>query len=353
MVRKNGRKIRTYLVALLSVLFLFGTTMITVSDAWARAGGGGSSGSRGSRSFSAPRAPSGPSSPSPGLSAPGRTSPGSPFSQPSGGFTRNPFVQGLAGGLVGGMIGNMLFGGTGHAATGGGHGGGIGLLDILIIGLLVYFGWKFFKKRRIQQSGAGYSDGGSGYSQGDRSNNATDTRYSGGYPDAGYGTAAGELDRGFQQIRQYDPDFDVEALKEKFQDMFFRIQAGWMNLSLSGIEHMLTREMADFFTAEFDKMRRQGVVNRLENIAIRRVEPSEAWQESGREYVTALFTANLLDYTVDAKTGQVVGGDKLNPVKFQEFWTFTRDIGSSQWKLSAINQAEGDMQQQTTSVGYH
>jgi len=37
-------------------------------------------------------------------------------------------------------------------------------------------------------------------------------------------------------------------------------------------------------------------------------------------------------------TGEVVEGDRLNPVKFEEFWTFTREIGSSQWQLSAIQQ---------------
>jgi predicted lipid-binding transport protein (Tim44 family) len=84
----------------------------------------------------------------------------------------------------------------------------------------------------------------------------------------------------------------------------------------------------------------KGRINRLENIAVRKVEPTEAWQEMGREYVTVLFTANLLDYVVDDKTGDVVEGDKLNPVKFQEFWTFSREMGAPSWKLSAINQVD-------------
>ena len=85
-------------------------------------------------------------------------------------------------------------------------------------------------------------------------------------------------------------------------------------------------------------MKQKGMTNRLENIAVRKVEISEAWQETGKDFVTVLFTANLLDYSVDDKTGQVVEGDKLNPVKFQEFWTFCRDVGGSKWQLSAINQ---------------
>jgi predicted lipid-binding transport protein (Tim44 family) len=34
----------------------------------------------------------------------------------------------------------------------------------------------------------------------------------------------------------------------------------------------------------------------------------------------------------------VVSGSKTEPVKFEEYWTFTRAIGSSDWKLSAITQ---------------
>lgn len=149
-----------------------------------------------------------------------------------------------------------------------------------------------------------------------------------------------EVEKGFQDIKRFDPGFDEESFKETVQDIFFRIQAGWMNRSLDGIGRWLTSEMAENFTAEFDRLKREGRSNRLENIAVRKVEPSEVWQESGKEYVTVLFTANLLDYTVDDRTGEVVSGSKLDPVKFQEFWTFCRDIGASQWQLCAINQVD-------------
>ncbi|MGH7412379.1 MAG: Tim44 domain-containing protein, partial [Candidatus Methylomirabilis sp.] len=30
----------------------------------------------------------------------------------------------------------------------------------------------------------------------------------------------------------------------------------------------------------------------------------------------------------------------VEPVTFEEFWTFTRPVGPNPWRLSAINQAE-------------
>lgn len=312
----------------LSLLMVFTVFMVMESSAWARAGKGGSSGGRGSRSFSSPSMPSGPSTGSPGLSTPGRgPSPGMP-AQPQGGFfSRSPFMSGLAGGLAGGLLGGMLFGGTGHASAGGAPKGGIGLLDIAILSLLLYLAWRFFKRRRATAQ-AFPGVGGSPE-----------------YPSPGFPapapvayTPVSEVEEGLRGFRQSAPDFSEETLKETFQDLFFRIQAAWMNRSLDGIQGMLTPEMAGFFAAEFEAMQRQGRINRLENIAVRRVDLSEIWQEVGMDYVTVLITANLLDYTVDDRTGQVVGGDRSNPLKFQEFWTFCRPVGSSEWQLSGINQ---------------
>lgn len=248
-------------------------------------------------------------------------------------------MQGLAGGLAGGMLGSLLFGGTGHASPGGAAGGGIGFIEIALIGLLLYLAYRFFRKRRMQNAAVTgyYADGGS--PQPDNYASYQGTPY-GSTPAQELGPNYGELERGLDQIRRQDPDFEEDKFKETVQDLFFRIQAGWTNRSVDGIESVLSREMVDFFHQEFESMQQRGVINHLENIAIRKVEIAEAWQEVGKDYITVLFTANLLDYTVDAATRQIVEGDKMNPVKFQEYWTFCRDIGSPRWQLSAINQAD-------------
>jgi len=250
-------------------------------------------------------------------------------------------MQGLAGGLAGGFLGNMLFGGSGYASPmGAGGGGGIGLFDIIILGLLGYFGLKFYRRWRQQKEAATsyYGDVAPPF----RTENSYRTPPADPYyepPAGGSAVPSDELVGGLDQIRRIDPNFNEESFKELVQDLFFRIQAGWMNRSMEGIDSLLTMEMSEYFKSEFERMRQRGQLNRLENIAVRKVELAEAWQEAGKDYVTVHFTANLLDYTVDDKTGQVVQGDKLNPVKFQEFWTFCRDVGGgSRWQLSAINQ---------------
>jgi len=100
----------------------------------------------------------------------------------------------------------------------------------------------------------------------------------------------------------------------------------------------LTPEMSATLQKDCDRLRGQGRINRLENIAVRSVTVTEAWQESGQDYVTVQFQASLLDYTLDERSGQVVEGSRAEPVKFEEFWTFVRPVGPNAWRLSAIQQ---------------
>jgi predicted lipid-binding transport protein (Tim44 family) len=208
-----------------------------------------------------------------------------------------------------------------------GYGGGPGLLDLIVIGALIYFGYRYFVRRRGTQS-IYYEE-----------NTSYGSPYHGGGQEA-YLPQQNEVERGMEEIRRSDGSFNPERFSETAEDLFFRIEAAWMNRSLKGIENLVTSEMREYFSGEFAHMKREHAINRLENIAVRKVEPAEVWQESGRNYITVLFTANLLDYTVDDKSGELISGDKLNPVKFQEFWTFSSDIGEGQWQLAGINQLD-------------
>ncbi len=137
-----------------------------------------------------------------------------------------------------------------------------------------------------------------------------------------------------------DSYFDQRRFIDLTTDNFFKIQGAWANRDMSTVSHLLTDEMRRIIQGDAERLRQEKKINRLDNIAVRTVEIVEAWQESGQDFITVRFHANLLDYTVDETTGQVVTGSKTEPVKFEEYWTFTRNVGNNPWRLSAINQAE-------------
>jgi predicted lipid-binding transport protein (Tim44 family) len=134
-----------------------------------------------------------------------------------------------------------------------------------------------------------------------------------------------------------DASFAEERFGDQAMDLFFRIQGAWMHRDLAPVQNILTDEMRTIMQKDLDELKRQGRINRLENIAVRTVEIVEAWQEQGQDFVTARVYANLLDYTTD-EAGKVLEGSTTEPVKFEEFWTFNRPVGPNQWRLSGINQ---------------
>lgn len=310
---------------LLMTFVAFVSIAVLELDAFARAGGGRSSGSRGSRSYSSPSRSVPSQSPSQQQATPSPVQP-SP-AQPGGGFLR-----GLGGGILGGLLGGMLFSSLGFGGTGHGLGGtGIGLLEILLIGAGGYLLYRMVSRRsRSEEYAFQPSYGQRTYpKEGFSDHNSTVQPSMAGVQD---------IDGGISNIRQMDPSFDESKFKETAMDIFFRIQAAWMNRDLSSVTPLLTGEMKNTFQTDIDNYKREKKINKIENIAVRTVEITEAWQESGQDFITARFYANLLDFTVDDSTGEVITGSKTEPVKFEEYWTFTRPVGNNSWKLSAITQ---------------
>ena len=318
-----------YSLMIFSLCFFL--TYVLELDAYARAGGGKSSGSRGSRSYSAPapRTPAAPASPSRQVAP----APSAPMTAPqSGGFLRS-MAGGLAGGMIGGMIGGMLFRGMGFAGGPGGGGGGIGLFDIILIGLILYGIWWFIKKKR---QAAEATSGPAYYQQTSGSEPPQPAAYQPAYEPQ---PAGDDVDRGLGYIRQMDASFDEQRFKDQAVDHFFRVQAAWANRDITAIRSLLNDEMYGMLQNDAEELKKKKQINKIDNIAIRTTDVTEAWQEAGKDFITVRFYANLLDYTVDETTGQVIAGSKTEPVKFEEYWTFTRPVGNNPWQLSAINQA--------------
>ena len=117
---------------------------------------------------------------------------------------------------------------------------------------------------------------------------------------------------------------------------FFKVQAAWMRRDTSSVQGLIGVQLKAEYDAQFADLKQKGLINRLENIAVRSIEIVDMGMEGQEEYINVLFTANLLDYTVDESSGSVVKGDSTDPVKFQEYWTFARPVGSPLWKLEGI-----------------
>ena len=283
-------------------------------EVWARAGG---SGSRGSRSYSSPVRPA-PRSPDrsavrPAAPAPAPVSPSSPPSLFRG------LMGGVAGLLIGGFIGSLLFGGFR------GGFGGVGLLDLLLVGGAALLLLSFFRRRLAEAPAL-----------------ATPAGY-GGHGGGGAGIVAemppeaADRERGISHIRQMDASFDPAQFVATAAAMFTRVEGAFGQGDMGALRDVLTPELQAEMQARCDRLRAEGRTNRVEQIEVDRAEVTEAWQETGQDFVTVYLSASMLDYVVDARGGLVEGSNSA-PVSVEEYWTFTRPVGAGRWKLTAIQQ---------------
>ena len=318
------------------VVFALSLLAVAYDEAAARAGGGRSMGSRGSRTYRAPASPMGPAQTAPRPAPSPATPQQQPFPQAQPQRQGGGFLRSIAGGLLGGFLGGMLFRGLGFGGGGLGAGGGIGLFEIILIGGILYLIYRYIAKRRQQAPAMErYEEQPTTWRQAE---SATPTQQEYGNFQSPQPAAVDETSFGLAHIRQMDGSFSDERFRETAQDIFFRVQGAWTRRDLTPVAQILTQEMQVTFQQEIDAQKRRGEINRLENIAVREVDITEAWQEEGRDFITVRFLANLLDYTTD-ETGKVIAGSDAEPVKFEEYWTFARPVGPNPWQLSAIQQA--------------
>jgi len=300
------------LLIVLTFAIVASFSILQVESAWARAGGGTSSGSRGSRSTVAPAKPA-PPAPRPANPSPVvPPSPTAPRPSPFGGF-----MGALGGFMLGGLLGGLLFGGLGHGF------GGIGMLDVLLIGggiaLLV-----MFMRRRAQSPEPAYA----GASSGQSSYGAT----------VEVPAAASDLERGVDHIRQMDQSFDPDRFAATARSMFLAVQDAISRRDLGGIRDSLAPEMLTALQTQCDELRQARHTNRMARIDVRSAEVSEAWQETGQDFVTVYLAGEMLDWVVDDATGAVVEGSDRDPQPFEEYWTFVRPVGPNRFRLTAIQQ---------------
>lgn len=302
----------------------------------ARPGGGGSSGSRGARTYSAP--PS--TSTSPGqarqmdrtMTEPGRGGATAqqaqrpPIGQPNpagGFFSRSPFMAGLMGGLIGVGLGGLLFG---NGLFGGftGFASFLGLLlQIALIGGLVWLVVGFLRRRSAgQQPALAGVPGG-----------AMARQAHGGAPDHGLrgGSAGGAATAAGAAVSLAPTDF------EAFERTLKEVNAAWSRQDLPALQRLSTPEMAGYFDRDLSDLQARGWRNETRDVKLEQGDLSEAWREGAREYATVAMRFSLVDVTRSVSDNAVVEGDPERRTEAVELWTFVRTQGGP-WLLSAIQQ---------------
>jgi predicted lipid-binding transport protein (Tim44 family) len=281
---------------------------IGVATAQARAGGGFSFGSRGMRTFSVP-APT-PTAPRPAMPIQRSLTQPAPLSGAGMGSPAGGLGRGLVAGLIGGgLIGLLLGNGMGSIFS--------LILQIGLVFFLVRLGMSLFARRAAMAGGVGnYARSAAGPTSG----------------------AAAGLHRDGSSARSAEPlsvspsDYaDFERLLTDVQDAYGREDAALLR-------QVTTPEMASYFEEELAANAAKGLANKVSGAKLLQGDLSEAWREVDADYASVAMRFEALDMLIERATGRVVGGDPARPQTATELWTFRRERGSRDWRLSAIQQ---------------
>jgi predicted lipid-binding transport protein (Tim44 family) len=281
----------TGLTCLLAFLLIY----VDASDA-RRFGGGRSFGSRPSynKLFNKKTTPSKPSQ--------GQTTSKNPTSP-----RRTPGFGGLFGGLLmGGLLGSLLFGG---------HYMGPNLLDIILIGGILFLLFKVLRSRRSPAL-AGSQEPSQNHSQpGRRFDSAWDQLRT--KPESSQSSAP----------EQGIPDFDTEEFINGAKSAFVRLQESWDARDLEDIRQFTTPDFFQEITSQAAQDPNPGQTE----ILLLNAQLVESQIEGSTQIASVLFDVLMRE---DQKEQQ--------PKQVREVWHFSRrgDDPSSNWTLEGIQQLE-------------
>ncbi|WP_415718099.1 Tim44 domain-containing protein [Maridesulfovibrio sp.] len=247
--------------------------------------------------------------------------------QQKGGFARPG--MGLLGGLLAGTFLGSMFGGFG------GMGGGF--FNLLIIGLLVYLGFKFFKSRSRGADDM-YQQG--NYQRGpdrsqDKSNmnvdpyarreqkaqNAWDHLSS--KPSS---QSAGTAPEQGGPVLNTPAGFDEEDFLEGAKVVYTRLQKSWDNRDMADIEQFATSEVVN----EIKQQAKEDPGPSQTDVLMVNARLLEVKEEGGMMSATVYYDVLLREDPSQSQPSQV-----------REVWHFIKPAGSDgMWKLDGIQQLE-------------
>ncbi|OYX73736.1 MAG: hypothetical protein B7Y95_08390 [Rhizobiales bacterium 32-66-11] len=336
-------KIFKRMPVLMGVLALASAVTLTMVDhADARQGGG--FGSRGGRTYQAPAS----TNTAPGAAPiqrsvtpqpqPGMNTAGAANAARPGGMFGNGFGGALMRGLlIGGLVGMLFGGGLG------GLSGFLGLLlQVALVGGLVFLAMRFFASRRQQSRPAGAGAPFPGPL-------SRDSMFGGGpssAPPAGGRSALGGLG-GRAAAPGPVPQQPAPAGRVKdelgigpqdldaFERLLTEIQAAFSREDHGALADRATPEVLAVFSEELRDNAARGVRNEVSDVKLLQGDLSEAWREGNLEYATVAMRYAIRDLMRDRATGALAAGSTDAVSETTEVWTFVRPKGG-QWKLSAI-----------------
>ena len=141
---------------------------------------------------------------------------------------------------------------------------------------------------------------------------------------------------GLERIRSADPGFDPAQFLEGARLAFEMVVDAFAAGDKSRLRPLLSDEVYHPFAAAIDERSAAGETLETRIIALKRLDITEAGLADRIARITVKFVSDQIN-VLRAHDGSIVDGDPDHAIEKTDFWSFTRDTGSSDpnWVLVA------------------
>ena len=124
-----------------------------------------------------------------------------------------------------------------------------------------------------------------------------------------------------------DPNFSVEAFKQRLSNIYVRLQNAWQAKDLEPVRPFLTDALYNQYDMQLSNYRHTKTTNVVEHIAVLGISITGWKQQGGEDVIIAVLRSRINDYVIDDATGQVVRGSRTAE-KFMEYeYALSRKTG--------------------------
>ncbi|MBE5784497.1 MAG: hypothetical protein E7330_01725 [Clostridiales bacterium] len=130
------------------------------------------------------------------------------------------------------------------------------------------------------------------------------------------------------QLKQMDPNFSEEAMKEHIANLYIRMQNCWSTKNWEEMRASMTDSLFNQMGSQLQTLIRGRQTNYVERIAVLGVDLTGFGQDENKDMLTAIVQTRIVDYTLRDDNGELVSGSRTAEKFLTYEWLMVRSKGA-------------------------
>lgn len=129
------------------------------------------------------------------------------------------------------------------------------------------------------------------------------------------------------KIKAVDPDFSYDDFTSFVKRSFMDMQESWSRRDITELQTVLHPNLYEQTQRQVEIKIRDGVINKLERIGVNSLYLTDYTVDSQMETIILILNAQMVDYQIDEKTGNIIAGDRSKLWQLQYRIKLVRSAG--------------------------